>query len=250
MNKRLKLVDWMEINSEKHDSLTSKMIQYVSIAEQIDADVIGEWDINDLMKKYKSTKWIEEPINNSDATDSISFDDSTLNLIEFNSITFGQFIDLEFLISQGFVDNINKIVTTLYLKSEKEKFKKAIVENYGDVDIDERAKFLMYEISINDVLGSANSYLKWRDNIFNSYTFWDDSLDDINPEDLSGEELEIFEEETQRLERAKDTMWEDMLGLLSDGDITKYDDILGTNIYLVFNRIAKVIEDAKKSNKK
>jgi len=52
-----------------------------------------------------------------------------------------------------------------------------------------------------------------------------------------------------KMDNSKKTMWEDMLALLSDGDLTKYDEILGMNVILVFNRLSKIISDNRNRNK-
>lgn len=247
--KKLRLDRWIEINADEYDGLIHKMIHQISIIKDLEPHIVSEWDVDDILSSYEDAKWITTPINDSDAVNELKVGELKLHLIDFNNITFGQFIDLEYYIEEGYIEHISEIVATLYLQMEKVRFKKSIYERYGDVDIDERAGYIASKIYINDVYGKVKSFLKWRDNIFASYNFWDDSLEGVDPNDLNEEEMAIYKEEMERIEKSKLSMWQDMLHMLSNGDITKYDDILGTNIFMVFNRIAKTVEDNRNQTK-
>ena len=237
--RNLKIDRWIELNMEEYDGLISKMIHQVSIVKDFEPHIVGEWDVDDILSSYNDVKWITAPINDSDAVNEINPGELKLHLIDFNNIIFGQFIDLEYYIENGYIEHMAEIVATLYLQMTKVKFKKSEYENYGEIDIDERAFYLSSKVHINEVHGKVKSFLLWRDNIFSSYNFWDDSLDGIDVDELNDEERQIYKEETERIEKSKLTMWQDMLHMLSDGDITKYDGILETNIFIVFNQIAK-----------
>jgi len=44
-------------------------------------------------------------------------------------------------------------------------------------------------------------------------------------------------------------MWQDILTKVSEGDITRFDKILETNVILVFNRLDNMISESNKINK-
>lgn len=249
MNKLL-IKDWIEINTTKYDTLTEKMVQYISISENIDPHIIFEWDMDKIRKEFKKTKWIDAPISDSN-TDIIKLEDKKLKIIDFNTLTYGQFIDLEYYVSEDFINNIHIITSILYLGFEKEKFNNIEWENYSKVDIRERGEYIKNNIYINDILNKIKKYLDFRKNIFDSYNFFYDPLEGVSEDELSTEEeKQIYKEELDKVEKSKKTMWEDILDSVCNGDVTKYDEVLGTNLFIIFNKMSRLRNEQLKNQTK
>lgn len=237
--------DYISISQIDSNSSIKSLMLYVSVVNNIPIEDLYELDIDSLVERYNNSPF---DLDSSARKQAIEIFGNTLYKVECNSITLGEFIDMEYYISEDWLSNISEIVAILYRIAEKEPLKKLKYEEYSEINIDERAKLIFDGVNINDIYGSIIEYVEWRSNIFNSYTFWDDGLDDIDPDELEGEEKEIYDEEIERMELSRKNMWEDILSMVSDGDVTKYNDILGTNIFLVFNTVARKISDSRKIN--
>lgn len=237
--------DYISISQIDTNSSIKSLMLYVSVVNNIPIEDLYEIDIDSLVERYNNSPF---DLDSSASKKAIEIFGNTLYKVECNSITLGEFIDMEHYISEDWISNISEIVAILYRIAEKEPLKKLKYEEYSEINIDERAKLIFDGVNINDIYGSIIEYVEWRSNIFNSYTFWDDGLDDIDPDELEGEEKEIYDEEIERMGISRKNMWEDILSMVSDGDVTKYNDILGTNIFLVFNTVARKISDSRKIN--
>lgn len=120
-------------------------------------------------------------------------------LLDFNTITLGQFIDLEVYITQDFNGNLNKIVSLLY--------------NTTDVD----------HWYINDVFGATQAYLSWRSLIYHSYK----NLFEVS---------EKSEESTDQVSIPH--VWLDITMTLADGRFLDMDPVLEKPLIQAFNWLA------------
>ncbi len=220
-------IELVKIN-DKDISFYNKQIEIVSILLDILPDD-EEWDdvdtseLNDIIK---SLKWIStEPSN------SYSEIINSYKCIDINNLTFGEFIDIDYLFSENNISNINKICSILYRKYKQDEWGNIIYEPYGRYDLDLR-KLEFDELPITSVYGVIKKYREYKENIESIYnTIFEpklnsDDLDDI--EDLDDDDkVEMDREELMRR-----WGWENVIYKLADGDVTKYDDI--TNLPLIF----------------
>lgn len=138
-------------------------------------------------------------------------EDSSLNLIDFNKITFGQWIDLDVYLSEGLPKHLNKIVNILFSLDESD-----------DVDF-------------NEVIAGLTKYTNYRKFIYNEY------------KNLFGKDEESEEDETPRLNVHPAKTWQNVLTIIADDDLTKFDKILDTPVITVFNFMAHKKEKAYKA---
>lgn len=228
----------------------SKMIHQISIVDDIDPEELYNLDdFEDIYERYNEIKWINNPIQKK-PVNKIELEGHTLIFINPNVITYGQFIDLEKLYSENFKENTSKIVATLYRMFKERPLKNIEYENYSDINIFERSTLIEDAIYIDDVYGNIIKYSKFRENIFNQFSNIFEEPDDINPDDLNEEELKIYHEEIEAAEKSQKNIWFDLLDVLADGDITKYDDVLETNVYIVLNKLSKIKSENLKATKR
>lgn len=237
--RKLSIENYIELHSASFDTLIHKMVHYISISLDKDPNEIMDWDSSKLASAYKESMWLNLPIDIKDTKDEILLNETTLHLFDFDKITLGHFIDLELMLNDGYIENLHKIIASIYLISTKEQFKERVFEKYSDIDIEERAEYIIKNITINEVFHNLEKYLKFRESFFEHFSNIFNTNDDIDVESLTEEELQIYKEELKIAEKNKNTVWLDIIDICSDGDVTKYDDVLQTNLYLIFSKLSK-----------
>jgi len=241
----LRVRQYKELHSEQPQSVFYKMIHFVAVINDIDPSDVEDWNSDELVKEYdKCSKLLKVSYNYSK---SITIDETELSLIDFTSITLGQFIDIESYILEDYLGNIDKIASVIYLHQVEGKMFESITENYSKVNINYRAS-LISELPIQSVLGAINSYLTFRSKFFESYDLFHNPLEGVDESNMDDEEKELYNEEKTKVDKEKTTQYMRVVNDLSNDDLTKFDDILSTNLFLAFNQLTYII--SKKSIKK
>ena len=232
---------YKEINSEQLEGVFDKMIHLVSIVDDLDPLDVQEWRVDKLVNAYSVA---QTKVKISDRySESITIDDVTLKLQPFSKLTLRQFINLEEYVSKGFTPNISQIAASIYLAESGGGMHDVITEDYKNVNVDYRSE-LIDELPINHILGACKKYNKFRETFFNSYELFSDPYADVKVEELNEEEKAEYELEMKTRAKQGDNQWMVVLNMLSDFDITKFNDILDQNLYLAFNQLSYI-----KSNK-
>ena len=240
----LTLQQYKELNTDAIDNVFYKMIHVVSVVFNLDPTTVEDWSIEELVKKYDKCKHATRITNNYSKTIRIS--DVDLHLIEFSSMTLGQFIDVETYIAQGYIDNIDKIAAVIYLQRSKGGIYEDSKENYAKVNIDNRA-ILIGELPAKQTLGAVNQYLKFREKFFDSYDIFYNPLEGVEVEEMDEEELKIYNQEKQKVEKDKSNQYMRVVNDLAQNDITKFEKVLEQNLFLAFNQLTYII--SQKSNR-
>lgn len=232
---------YKEINSETLEGVFDKMIHLVSIVDDLDPLDVQEWRVDKLVNAYSVA---QTKVKISDRySETITIEDVTLKLQPFSKLTLRQFINLEEYVSKGFTPNISQIAASIYLAESGGGMYDSIIEDYKNVNVDYRSE-LIDELPINHILGACKKYNKFRETFFNSYELFSDPYADVKVEELNEEEKAEYELEMKTRAKQGDNQWMVVLNMLSDFDITKFNDILDQNLYLAFNQLSYI-----KSNK-
>jgi len=232
---------YKEINSETLEGVFDKMIHLVSIVDDLDPLDVQEWRVDKLVNAYSIA---QTKVKISDRySEIITIDDVTLKLQPFSKLTLRQFINLEEYVSKGFTPNISQIAATIYLAESGGGMYDVITEDYKNVNVDYRSG-LIDELPINHILGACKKYNKFRETFFNSYELFSDPYADVKVEELNEEEKAEYDLEMKTRAKQGDNQWMVVLNMLSDFDITKFNDVLDQNLYLAFNQLSYI-----KSNK-
>lgn len=231
-----------ELNEVEADGLFEKMIHTVSLIREIDFDEVANWRSKKLITEYdKIKKYVT--VSERFKTE-IEIQGQTLELIDFSTLTFGQFIDLETLISESFYQNLHKIASTIYMATERGNLGSNTREPYSNVNINYRAE-LIDELPCAEIYGACKKLLPFRETFFSSYSLFEDEYKDVNPDELSEEEAQIYHEEMKKRESNSDSQWLMILNYISQNDITKFESILNTNLFLVFNQVTYLKNQTK-----
>ena len=230
----LKVRQYQELHEDKAESVFYEMIHFVSVANDLDPLEVEDWDSFELIEAYDSvknlTKFSTKPVER------IEVEDTTLELIPFQMLTLGQFIDLETMVNDSFFNNIHKIAATIYLRMEGGGMVELKPERYADINLDYRGQ-LIQELPAQMVVGACNKYLDFRQNFFNSYDIFQDPFEGVDIENMDDEERAIYEEEKREHEKRGGNQWSDILNILSKNDITKFPQVLETNLFMAFNQV-------------
>ena len=198
-----------------------------------DDEVWEDIDVEELSVMIKGLYWLKtEP-----STD-FSRKIGDLTFKEINKISFGEFIDLEYYFSTDYFLHLPEICAILYRKTKQDEWGNTIFEPYDNINIDER-KNLFNDLPISNIYGIIKEYLKFKDLINNTYkNLFEITLDESELD----EEPEAYDEEEQAEIAYENKIakwsWENVLNKLSNGDLTKYEDITNLSIIFILNQLS------------
>lgn len=231
-------VELVKIN-DKDISFYRKQIEVISILLDIlpDDDQWDDVDTYDLNEMMRNLKWIslEPNINYSKKI-------NDYKCIDISNLTFGEFIDIDYLFTEDSIGNINKICAIMFRKHKVDEWGNIVYEPYGKYDLDIR-KLEFDEQPITSVYGIVKLYRDYKTNIQSVYeTIFEPVIEDDDEveEEYDVEEQKIIEEESLM----KHWGWENVIYKLANGDVTKYDDITNLPLVFILNQLS-FIKDMK-----
>lgn len=242
---------YIELNELDKTAKEQKMIEdefnihLLSLITDSPLSDIENLEYEKFIKLLNQFKFIEKPpINNPLST--IKIEDIDLNLIDFNSLELGAFIDLEHFVGLDYIENIKIIMAILY--RQKLENKNPILfedefEPYGNW-IFKRSK-LFGEISILQVYGVLISYLKWREKLLETYEglfsgpIEEDNTDIPNESVISKSERK---KEEQKQRSIKKWSWNLLLYKLANGNPLYMNKASSINIIEAMNILAMKTE--------
>jgi hypothetical protein len=211
-----------------------KAVEMVSILTETDINDsdIEDMDINEFTKIINELKWFssQPPLD-------FKKEISGLQCIEMNTLTLGEFIDLEHYFSESYIKNLPQICAILYRQSKLDDWDNIVIEPYDNINIEERAK-LFIDIPISHNYGIIDYYIKFKTMFYNNYRTLFNVQDDEDDEDDEDKNDIELQKEIKREKLVAKWSWENTLDKLTGGDLTKYDDILNLKLIFVFNQMS------------
>lgn len=219
---------FISIRTLNASSIYSNSLEILSILTNIptDDEVWDEMDIEELNDHINSILWLK-----SEPSKLFKKVINDFEIIDINKITFGEFLDLEYLFTDYYT-NFTKICATLYRKYKIDEWGIKRYEPYPDYNIEERS-LIFEDLYITDVYGVIKYYLEFKDLIYKTYDLFEPT--DIDDEEEMDEEDKAAEQQEKVY---RNWAWENILYKLSNGDVTKYDDILNKPIIFIFNQLS------------
>ena len=160
-----------------------------------------------------------------------------LTPIEFNELVLGEFIDIEHYVMDS-MENIHIILAILHKKRGKDDWGNDTYEPYN-YDINKRSEEFL-DIPVTAAIYWIRKYISWKNEFMKTYQnlFEDPDVGkelEEEQEQLTGYDL-IEYQKTLLIQRQKAKFsWENTIYGLANGDITKFNDIFGQKLILVFN---------------
>lgn len=225
---------WVELNSidqNEFNSVFLHTLEGLSILSDTDPEELEDLTPEELIDLANQVSFIKREPSNKPKQAVKGF-----MLKPLDALTLGEFIDLEYYISQN-VQNFTLLLSILYKRWKRDEWGNLIFEPYS-YKLDER-KDVFNEVSINEVFGAVNNYIAYSndfkqryENLFNPVIEKDEEVD-LDPEDLKAEQ----EEKT-----FNKWSWEKLLYDIANEDLTKIDAVTELPLVFVFNMLSMVEE--------
>lgn len=218
---KINLAQYIELSEVSTDDSfendDDKLFSILSILLDKSLEEIENMDFLEFNKKIKNFDFIYKPIT-SEYQNEIKIDDFEFELIPFNNLEFGAFIDIEHLLIEGdsYITNLPKIFSILYRQVIKPStaVNNAVYEDYSNwLDI----RYVLFEkVPITAVYGVINEYMKFRSRIFISYQGLFQEKDDFEDSEEEQEMLRnMTSKEREEYQREKSiSKWSWMLLLM------------------------------------
>lgn len=214
------------LDNEDFDSLFSRELESLAILTNSDIDEFEEMDIDELTSTISQIKFIKKP-----PTSQFKRDVNEFRHKGVDSLTLGEFIDLEHYFNKDYIINLSVICGIFYRKHSVNQWGVEEFEPYKFNPLHRVDTF--NELPISFVYGITNDYLKFRENFLKVYENLfqpvfdsEDSEEDMDIEDIKAEEEE---------KKATRWSWESIIWSLCNEDITKVDQVTDLPLILAFN---------------
>ena len=225
---------WVELNSidpNEFNSVFLHTLEAISILSDTDPEELENLTPEELIDLANQVSFIKREPSNKPKQAVKGF-----MLKPLDALTLGEFIDLEYYISQS-VQNFTLLLSILYKQYKRDDWGNIVYEPYS-YKLDER-KDLFNEVSINEVFGAVNNYIAYSndfkqryENLFNPVIEEDEEVE-LDPEDIKAEQEEkVFNKWS----------WEKLLYDIANEDLTKIDAVTELPLVFVFNMLSMVEE--------
>lgn len=225
---------WVELNSidpNEFNSVFLHTLEGLSILSDTDPEELEDLTPEELINLANQVSFIKREPSNTPKQAVKGF-----MLKPLDALTLGEFIDLEYYISQN-VQNFTLLLSILYKRWKRDEWGNLVFEPYV-YKLEER----LHEwgnVSINEVFGAVNNYIAYSndfkqryENLFNPVIEEDEEVE-LDPEDLKAEQ----EEKT-----FNKWSWEKLLYDIANEDLTKIDAVTELPLVFVFNMLSMVEE--------
>lgn len=225
---------WLELQDIDATSELDNACQIISILRDMPLDEVYELPYDEALATAQSLKALTLAMGKG--TEYVMLDEEAMYPVDFNSLEFGAFIDIEALIKAGYKENVHHILAILYrrqLETGTELYPHRL-EEYGTWAAHRAGLYL--QVKIRDVYATLSSYIGWRQRLLEHYSGLfggeedhEDSSD--TPERLTSEESKAIARE----ERIKKWGWELMLWKLAGEDPLKMEDATRMSVTQALN---------------
>jgi hypothetical protein len=229
-------IELVKLNKEGFDNVIDYQIEMINIL--YDEDLTDKFDdllYTDFLPYLNSISFVNREPNFKYKT--------VLNEYEitaFEHLRFGEYIDIEYYM-QDEIGNLANILSIIYKKYKLDEFNNKLYEPYSSVDIKLRSNYWL-TVPITDVYGVIPKFKEFRENFLMNYKELfvnDNDNDDQDKYDdiLSEQDKKEIEAEIEKDKKMAKWSWEFVLYELTNGDITKYSQVLDLPLLFVFNQL-------------
>lgn len=228
----IQFLDIKNLNMDMTFFLRQLNILSILSGKEVDDMYWDDMYVDDLSNAISQLKWITSLPPNI-----YKKKINKLTCKDFNTLTLGEFIDIDYYFSQNQFENLPKICAILYRQTKLDEWNNLIYEPY-EFDIEARSE-LFYDISIADIYGILNAYYTFRQSIVNNYyQLFNPILD--NEENLDDEDLDdpYVQKEIEKEKMQQKWAWDSVLHKLTDGDITKENGMYDLPLIFILNKLS------------
>lgn len=224
------VLQFKELRSLKDiPELFSREIEALATLTGLPSEDLEDYDVDEIQEFMSEIKWV-----NSEPPKRFKREVLKLHFKDFNKLTLGEFIDIEYFFSKDYIANISEVAAICYKKTKKNEWKETIYEPYTYSPFDRATMF--DEIPITDIYGIIPEYLSFRDNFMKTYAnlFEPEFEEEEESEDLTPEEKKEIQEE----QKIKKWSWERLLYSICNEDLTKISQASDLSLIFVFNMLS------------
>ncbi len=230
----VRVSQWVELSTidpTEFNSVFLQTIEALSILSDTDPEELEDLDPEELIDLASQVSFIKREPSNKPKQAVKGF-----MLKPLDALTLGEFIDLEYYISQT-TENFTLLLSILYKRWKRDEWGNLVFEPYV-YKLNERTD-LFNEVSINEVFGAVNNYVNYSndfkqryENLFNPVIEQDEEVE-FDAEDLKAEaEEKVFTKWS----------WEKLLYDIANEDLTKINAVTDLPLVFVFNMLSMVEE--------
>ena len=230
---------WNDVTLYQYQELSKSMksgedmldIFSILLNTTTDDPIIEDMDFDYVKSEIEKLGWLGlEPVGQ------LNNKIEELYIKEFKNLTLGEFIDIEHYYIES-IENLHIICAILYRKQLIDKWGNIEWEPY-EYNIENRGEIFLDQ-PITKVVSVLSGYIEFRTNFLNSYeNLFQETVEDSEIEELSGREKIEAEVERMNNKSKSKWSWESILLGLSNGDVTKFDELFKTPLILVFNTLS------------
>ena len=225
---------WVELNSidqHEYNSVFLHTLEAISILSDTDPEELEELSPEELIDLASQVSFIKREPSNKPKQAVKGF-----MLKPLDALTLGEFIDLEYYVSQS-VQNFTLLLSILYKKTKLDEWGNTIFEPYV-YKIENRIHDFD-DVSINEVFGAVNNYVNYSNDFKQRYeNLFNPVIEEEEAPELDAEDLKAEAEEKVFTKWS----WEKLLYDLSNQDLTKIDAVTDLPLVFVFNMLSMVEE--------
>jgi hypothetical protein len=236
------LEQFIELNTLKSENFTNTSsihLEQLAILTDTSSDdeMWEDMDIRKLNKMIMECKFLKK-VPTVPASSTIL--DGKYSRIDFNNLSNGEYIDLQYFSKDNSLENLHKVLSIIYRKEKVGEWGEKVLEPYDVIDIEERSEEILYNCMFHETYGIILEFNQWSNQFTESYKplFEPEVEDDYDRDDLDEEELQ----ELAEIEAQEATMnkwgWERLILSLADGDILKTEAALKMGLIHTFNLLS------------
>ncbi len=225
---------WVELNSidpNEFNSVFLHTLESLSILSDTDPEELEDLTPEKLIDLASEVSFIKREPSNKPKQAVKGF-----MLKPLDALTLGEFIDLEYYISQT-TENFTLLLSILYKRWKTDEWGNVVFEPYSYSLVSRKEVF--NEVSINEVFGAVNNYVNYSNDFKKRYeNLFNPVIEETETEELDEEDLKAEAEE----QRFNKWSWEKLLYDIANEDLTKIDAVTDLPLVFVFNMLSMVEE--------
>ena len=227
------------MNVDEFDSVTSIQLERLAIITETSSDdeIWEELDVRELNRYVKESLFLTKNPSTNYKKELFS---GEYVAKDFIALTLGEFIDLEYFLSEGNILNLPKISAILYRKKRIGDWGETIIEPYSVINLKEREK-IFFDLMITDIFGLLTAYIEFKTDFLKKYEALFEpeyDFDEESEEEL--DEVSSFEAEQEKIaeEKVKKWSWEKLLFMIAGNDMLKVDQATEMGLVYAFNLLS------------
>ena len=240
---KIKLYQFKELRQiDKTAGYFSFQLDSLAVLLDVPSEDLEDLSIDEITAMYESIKWFQsEPKKNY--KHELVLEEQTYILQPFKKLTLFEFIDLEYFLTNDYINHISHIASVFYRRVDADKWENVEFEPYIFSPFDRYELF--DDLYVTEVYGILTDYMKYREDFMNKYEhLFNETDDEDDEEQLDVKDFDSIEDYKASLEqkeqgkRSKKWGWEALLFDLCEGDLTKIEEIGKLPLIFVFNMLA------------